>query len=526
MTMARTNQGNKLRPEAILRRVAPSDVLVILLTVSISLWTGAIFWFDSVPSAILHPLAQGGIEAASALAMVFGALALVLFPEPEEAERMRWIALGLLSLGIAGVSASLLVVTFPEALDANNRLYLSIVIRTAAIGLLAMGLAVPQCPRFSRRNLAIALIAIVSIATVVLALRPPLAHNPAGGLSGQVTDPVLSAFTPWHWIFSLIPLVLAITIVAYQLLPSTQHRARPWLIVAIVLLIGSQLHNMLWPSIYSPIATTADVLRAAFAGVVLLGAVLELRDVAHERTVRLAEEREYARRLEELQSLRADFTRMIAHELGNPLAAIERHADVLKIDTLAPEQRTQIVHNIQQEADLLRNLVEDIHSAAAVERDDFAVSLRTVPLQVIMNDAVSYAETILGLNLTVTNTDQTLVSADPERIGQVFRNLLTNAAKFSPPGAPVEIFIEMNGRRVRVSVKDHGSGIHPDDQKRIFEKFGRGRKTSNAPMSGLGLGLYISRRILRIHGSELELTSTVGEGSTFSFELEVARGLI
>jgi signal transduction histidine kinase len=383
----------------------------------------------------------------------------------------------------------------------------------------------PRCPRFSGRNLAIALIAIVSIAAVVLALQPPLAYDPRG-LGEEITDPVLSAFTPWHWLFSLIPLALAIAIVVHQLLPTNQYRARPWLIVAIVLLIGSQLHNMLWPSIYSPIATTADALRAAFAGTVLLGAVLELRDVAHERTVRLAEEREYARRLEELQSLRADFSRMIAHELSNPLAAIERYADILKLGTVAPEQRTQIVHSIQQEADLLRNLVDDIHSAAAVERDDFAVSLRPVPLQVIMNDVVSYAETIPGLNLTVTRTDQALVSADPERIGQVLRNLLTNAAKFSPPGAPVEISTELNNHHVRFSVRDRGSGIHPDDQKRIFEKFGRGKKTSDASMPGLGLGLYISRRILRIHGSDLELTSTVGEGSTFSFELEVVRGLV
>jgi signal transduction histidine kinase len=524
--MAHTEQGSKVRTGSTLRKLTLPAILVILLTLSICLWTAAIFWFDSIPSAILHPLAQGGIEAASALALVFGVLALVLFPEPEEAKRMRWVALGLLSLGIAGVSASVLVVTFPETLDANKRLYLSIVIRTAAIGLLALGLATPQCPRFSRRNLALALLAIASVSIVVLTLRPPLAHGPAQGLTGGAPDLVLSAFTPWHWLLSVIPLILAITIIVYQLRPGAQHRARPWLIIAIVLLAGSQLHNMLWPSIYSPIATTADVLRAASAGVVLLGAVLELRDIAHERTVRLAEEREYARRLEELQSLRADFTRMIAHELGNPLAAIERHADVLKIDTLGSEQRTQIIQSIQQETDLLRNLVDDIHNAAAVERDDFAISIRPVPLQVLISDAVSYAETTLELKLIVTNTHQVLVAADPERIGQVMRNLLTNAEKFSPPGTPVEIFTEMQHHHVRVSVRDYGAGIHPDDQKRIFEKFGRGWKSSDAARPGLGLGLYISRRILRIHGSDLELTSTVGEGSTFSFELVMAQRLV
>jgi signal transduction histidine kinase len=114
------------------------------------------------------------------------------------------------------------------------------------------------------------------------------------------------------------------------------------------------------------------------------------------------------------------------------------------------------------------------------------------------------------------------VLADRERIGQVLRNLLSNAAKYSGPRAPIELCAERHGDYVRFTVRDEGYGIHPDDMERIFEKFGRGRDRSGRRVTGVGLGLYLSRRIVQLHGSELEVDSALDEGSSFSFELEIA----
>ncbi len=111
--------------------------------------------------------------------------------------------------------------------------------------------------------------------------------------------------------------------------------------------------------------------------------------------------------------------------------------------------------------------------------------------------------------------------ANPERVGQVLRNLLSNAAKYSPEGAPIELRVIGKKGRVRLEVADRGPGIHPDDVTRIFEKFGRGRERYKMP--GVGLGLYLSRRIVRGHGSELTVQTKVGEGSVFGFELKVVR---
>jgi signal transduction histidine kinase len=113
------------------------------------------------------------------------------------------------------------------------------------------------------------------------------------------------------------------------------------------------------------------------------------------------------------------------------------------------------------------------------------------------------------------------VLADPERIGQVLRNLLSNAAKYSPEGTPIELRLLGKKGGVGLEVADRGPGIHPDDAARIFEKFGRGREGRQTP--GVGLGLYLSRRIVRGHGSELSVRTRLGEGSAFGFELAVVR---
>ena len=114
--------------------------------------------------------------------------------------------------------------------------------------------------------------------------------------------------------------------------------------------------------------------------------------------------------------------------------------------------------------------------------------------------------------------------ADPERIEQVLRNLLSNAAKYSPEGTPIELRVSGKEGRVRVEIADQGWGIHPDDVPRIFEKFGRGRyRKGHHERPGVGLGLYLSQRIVRGHGSELTVQTGPGVGSVFGFELRVER---
>ena len=176
--------------------------------------------------------------------------------------------------------------------------------------------------------------------------------------------------------------------------------------------------------------------------------------------------------------------------------------------------------------DTLNTLVADVRSAAAVEQEDFRVEPRPLPLATLLEDAEAYASTLPSdhpVKVTLNDGLDTheRVLADPKRVGQVLRNLLSNAAKYSPEGALIELRAARSGRRhIRVEVADHGEGIHPDDVTRIFEKFGRGRNgKGEAKVAGVGLGLYLSRRIAQAHGGELTVVTKHGEGSTFGFEL-------
>src|SRR5215211_4848850 len=243
---------------------------------------------------------------------------------------------------------------------------------------------------------------------------------------------------------------------------------------------------------------------------------------------KLAEERlqEANRHLSELASLRADFTAMVAHEIGSPLAAIRGFLDVLATGELEPAEQTVILTKIRTETDRLSTLVGDVSSAGAIESGDFTLMPRQTPVEELLKDATRFAETLPGDHPVVVEIEtKEQLWADRYRIGQVLRNLLSNAAKYSPDGAPIELRA-MRGKtpgHVHIEVADHGQGVHLDDAERIFEKFGRGRDRSGRKAYGVGLGLYVSRRIVRAHGGELTLDPAPVGGSVFGFDLEAVR---
>ena len=231
-----------------------------------------------------------------------------------------------------------------------------------------------------------------------------------------------------------------------------------------------------------------------------------------------------AARLSKLAVLKADFTAMVAHELTSPLAAIRTLVAMLATGELPLEEQSQALETIAAQTDVLQALVADLESAATAERDDFAVRLHPVPITELLIEAAAFNRTLAGehpMTTLITTADRVL--ADCERIGQVLRNLIENAAKYSPIGAPIELRAILQGRRVRIEVADRGRGIPPHDLLRIFEKFGRGRDERGQRAPGVGLGLYLSRRLVQMHGSELMVEPRPGGGSTFAFALEVDR---
>lgn len=247
----------------------------------------------------------------------------------------------------------------------------------------------------------------------------------------------------------------------------------------------------------------------------------ERKRLESERASLLAKAQEHSRRVSELASLKADFTAMIAHELGNPVAAIGAMSELLERESLPDEHRRNIRKSLRAEAGMLQRLVDDMRAATAFEHEEFTVR----PRQVLLESLIAYSIASTQLRghedaLEVGQMPVVTVLADPERITQVLQNLLGNAFKHTPPGTRVQLRARQLDGQVRVEVSDNGPGIHPDDLSRIFTKFGRGRDTSGNRVSGVGLGLYLSRRIMQAHGGDLVVESGFGKGTTFSLTLQ------
>jgi signal transduction histidine kinase len=390
--------------------------------------------------------------------------------------------------------------------------------------LLAIGLVPRQPPNFSRLWALLTALAMIAIPAAAIALGnvlPVLTHVRNLRAAAASHTAILPQITAWHWALSTIPLVLTLAATLGAVRAVRERTVEGWLLLALLLLSGSQLYAMFWPSAYSPLVTMVDLLRLGFALVILVGAIDQLRRRARERNAMLANAHNQAQRLTELGILKAHFTAMVAHELGNPLAAIRFATEMLETGELSPDEEAETFQSIRRQAEVLTSLVSDVSTAATVEQEDFEVRPRLVPLSGLIADAATYGKSLTGDHSIIAPfATVQMVWADPERIGQVLRNLVSNAAKYSPPGTPIELSVSRQGASVRIDVIDQGYGIHPDDMVRVFDKFGRGRDQSGKKVAGIGLGLYLSRRIIQAHGSDLTVQSTLGAGSTFGFELE------
>lgn len=230
--------------------------------------------------------------------------------------------------------------------------------------------------------------------------------------------------------------------------------------------------------------------------------------------------------MEDAKQARAEsavFAGIIAHELGSPIAAIRNAVELLDMGTLNPHQdRARTL--VETEARALRMLVGDLRAASALEREAFDLHRRVVSLDALLVEAGDFAQTVDRAHPTHVHAGSGLrIDVDPGRIAQVLRNLVTNAVKYTPPGTPIEIRSwrdkDGNPDRVWLAVIDQGPGIAPEDMELIFAKFGRARHHAEQPIPGLGLGLYLSQRIVEAHGGELSVTSTLGQGASFAFSV-------
>jgi signal transduction histidine kinase len=232
-------------------------------------------------------------------------------------------------------------------------------------------------------------------------------------------------------------------------------------------------------------------------------------------------ERRTVEELRRLSALRADFVSLVSHELRSPMAAVIGAARTLeqRWRDLSAEQRSGFLALIGDETTRLAALIGDVLDTSRIDAGTFTYRFADVDLAALVREAVAaagFAQDEVPVEAEVA-TSLPPVRADPERLRQVIGNLIDNAVKYSPAGGPVRVSAAVNHRDLLVSVHDRGPGIAVDDQRLIFEKFGRVSSGNSKP--GTGLGLYIARSIAEAHGGTLDVSSAPGRGSTFTLRL-------
>jgi PAS domain S-box-containing protein len=244
------------------------------------------------------------------------------------------------------------------------------------------------------------------------------------------------------------------------------------------------------------------------------GDVVVVRDVSRER---------------ELERLRGDFVARVSHELRTPLTPIRGFASILlrKGEALEPAARREALERIVERADHLGELVEDLLLVTKLDRNELEdmVHARPVALGPVLETAAAGAR---GRDpaRTITiheapGTDDAL--ADPDRVRQIVEVLLDNACQYSPADTPVEVELDQEGDDVRVRVVDHGPGIPRDQRETVFERFHRLEDPLTMRTGGVGLGLFIGRRLAEaMHGSLVVEDPRTGRGSVFVLRLPAA----
>jgi signal transduction histidine kinase len=206
------------------------------------------------------------------------------------------------------------------------------------------------------------------------------------------------------------------------------------------------------------------------------------------------------------------------------LASLRLSLDMLvtDFDALEPENALRLMQRAQRSVTWLQGLTENLTSAAAAQSGQLQVKPTAVDLRECIEDAVLLVRALLdqrGQSIrftTTTSTPTMLVKADPARVVQIIANLLSNACRYSFERDEIEIHVSAVGQHLRVRVSDHGPGISPDDQQRIFGAWVRAE--GSAP-GGLGLGLSIVQNLVQQQGGRVGVESTLGQGATFWFTL-------
>ncbi|MDP1853710.1 MAG: ATP-binding protein [Candidatus Omnitrophota bacterium] len=224
-----------------------------------------------------------------------------------------------------------------------------------------------------------------------------------------------------------------------------------------------------------------------------------------------------------LEKVRSDFVANVSHEIKTPLTSIKGFVETLLEGALEDKENAKHFLNIiQDHANRLDNLVSDLLSLSFLESKEIVLEKQKVDLGRLASDILSgFRSQLRKKSIEIRNElpSGLSITADRDKLGQVFTNLIDNAVKFNREKGIIRIYSQDLDNKVKLIVEDNGLGIPVKDIPRIFERFYRVDKARSHEMGGTGLGLSIVKHIIELHDGTVGVESTEGIGSKFFFIL-------
>jgi len=226
-----------------------------------------------------------------------------------------------------------------------------------------------------------------------------------------------------------------------------------------------------------------------------------------------------------MERMKDEFISTVSHELRTPLTSIRGSLGLLAGGAagVMSEKAMSMVKIAHQNSERLVRIINDILDIEKIEAGKLELHTQRIALGTLLQQAVevnqSYADKYQVRLVLEPTAEDAHVLADPDRLMQVLANLLSNAAKFSPPGSSVQIRASQHDARIRIEVEDHGTGIPEEFVPHVFEKFAQADGSTSRRFEGTGLGLSITRQLVHAMRGAIGFRSTTGSGTTFHIEL-------
>lgn len=230
-------------------------------------------------------------------------------------------------------------------------------------------------------------------------------------------------------------------------------------------------------------------------------------------------------RLERTEAMRRTFVGDVSHELRTPIASIAAAAETLAEGQPDKVETAELLGLIRRQSDRMRELIDDLMDLAQIESGAVPIVREEIALRELLAEVAEDLEAAARehrVELRVTGDAGVTAMGDRRRLGQLARNLLDNAVKFSPAGAPVVVRVWREKGRTGFSVEDLGPGIPKAERDKIFQRFYQVDRSRSKIRPGSGLGLAIVKHIAQLHGATVDVEGEVGQGSTFRVSFPAA----